>query len=73
MKNSSRGSPIRSTSSLVTSTPLKGMTMSASTPSRAFARTWATVRSAVALPGGRTGKTRLSGSSSSTTIGPQKS
>ena len=35
MKNSSRGSPIRSTSSRVTSTPLNGITTSSSSPSRA--------------------------------------
>ena len=73
MKNSSRGVPMRSTSSRVTSTPLKGMTTSAITPSRAAASTSAIRCTTEARPGSRIGKHSREGSCSASTAGPQKS
>ena len=73
MKNSSRGRPIRSTSSRVTSTPLNGMTTSRIRPSTAAAATSSIRCTTLVPPGSRIGKTRRSGSASSTTTGPQKS
>ena len=73
MKNSSRGRPIRSTSSLVTRTPLKGITIPSIRSFFAARRTSSTACTTRVLPGRRMGNTRRSGSASSTTRGPQKS